>query len=86
MAIGRIVIDFGILPDDRFTELLEKVAEAVSPVLDPHEDGEPCVRWTLVSGTQFPDEDYDIDFFSDDDTIELLDVLPTGFGEEFNPN
>ena len=74
MAIARIQIDFHIEDDEDIEEYLEYFGDHAIEVLDPHEDGEPCVRWVSVEAYMCEDEDYVIE--TDVNEIEEFLALP----------
>lgn len=61
MTIGRITIDFTLHEDEDLEAFLEFFGDIAVDVLDPHEEGEECVRWVSIEAYQVTDEDYPID-------------------------
>lgn len=84
MSVARIQIDFGMLPGEKLAEILGAIGDMVMPFLDPHEDHEPCVRWVQIEAFQFAEGEYNVSFSPEEE--ELLDELPTLFGEPFSNN
>lgn len=74
MTIARIQIDFHIHEGEDLEAFLEYFGDHALAVLDPHEDGDECVRWVSVEAYQCEEDDYPIDI--DADEIEDFLALP----------
>ncbi len=74
MTMGRIQIDFTIHSGEDIEAFLEFFGDIAIDVLDPHEDGEECVRWVSIEAYQCEDEEYEPDL--DVEEIEEFLALP----------
>lgn len=83
MAIARVEINFEIEDGDSLPQWVEKIAEAVVPLLDPHEDhSEECERfWELTVYADVTSEYTEAD---GSETYANETIGPSGWGNSLN--
>lgn len=74
MTIARIQIDFTIHEDEDLEDFLSYLGDVAIAVLDPHEEGEDCVRWVSIEAYECEEDEYKIDMTEIDEIEEFLEI------------
>lgn len=86
MPIARIQIDCSMLEGEELADLLMTIGDMLVPLLDPHEEDEPCVRFVQIEAYQFTDDAYQISF-SPEEEEELIGIgVPAIFRDNYGNN